>query len=310
MNSKRYSSALLRDLRRYHTKGPKKFSSQVSREDVVAAKDRLVSNLEAFERSAGADLAALLQSEMLSLVENYEALKARAGKLDFGDLLIRTRNLLRDNDSVRNFMQLHLTHLCVDEFQDTDPIQVEILMLLSADDRTETDWHKIQPVPGKLFMVGDPKQSIYRFRRADIIMYQDLCQRLRAKGVGLEYLTRSFRAVRPIQDAVNAAFAPEMTGDPGNRTARIRARSRSLRQAREQPERDHQACSPYPYGSQRVSNEAIDRCLPETVAAYIDLADSRQRLDPVRDPLDNDRLVPIASQHIADPVPSIHVLRR
>src|SRR5207249_12063525 len=125
-------------------------------------------------------------------------------KLDFVDLLLRVRNLIRANADVRRFMQAQFTHIFVDEFQDTDPIQAEILLLLSADDPNETDWRAVRPKPGKLFLVGDPKQSIYRFRRADIIMYQDLCQRLRQKGVAIEYLSRSFRAVRPIQEAVKA----------------------------------------------------------------------------------------------------------
>jgi len=110
-------------------------------------------------------------------------------------------------------MQEQFTHIFVDEFQDTDPVQAEILVLLSADDSNETDWRAITPRPGKLFLVGDPKQSIYRFRRADIIMYQDLTRLLQDKGIAIEYLSRSFRSVRPIQEAVNAAFAPEMTGN-------------------------------------------------------------------------------------------------
>ena len=56
----------------------------------------------------------------------------------------------------------------MDEFQDTDPLQAELLLLLAADDPAERDWTAVRPVPGKLFIVGDPKQSIYRFRRADV----------------------------------------------------------------------------------------------------------------------------------------------
>jgi len=56
----------------------------------------------------------------------------------------------------------------VDEFQDTDPLQAEILLLLSSASPAESDWQKVRPGPGKLFIVGDPKQSIYRFRRADV----------------------------------------------------------------------------------------------------------------------------------------------
>src|SRR5262249_19842524 len=157
-----------------------------SRDDLIAAKDRLVSNLEEFDRRAGADLATLLQHDLRGLVDVYENVKSRAGKLDFVDLLIRTRNLLRENSVVRHFMQTRFTHIFVDEFQDTDPLQAEILMLLSSAEPDQTDWREIRPIPGKLFMVGDPKQSIYRFRRADVIMYQELCGRLQSKGAGME----------------------------------------------------------------------------------------------------------------------------
>ena len=96
----------------------------------------------------------------------YGELKHRSGKLDFLDLLISVRNLLRDNAAVRAELQAQFTHIFVDEFQDTDPLQMQILLLLSAEDPREQYWLNARPVPGKLFVVGDPKQSIYKFRRA------------------------------------------------------------------------------------------------------------------------------------------------
>ena len=71
----------------------------------------------------------------------------------------------------------------------------------------------MRPVPGKLFVVGDPKQSIYRFRRADVGIYEAVREQLRAHGAACVALRSSFRAVPDIQRAVNAAFAPRMTGD-------------------------------------------------------------------------------------------------
>ena len=68
-------------------------------------------------------------------------------------------------------------------------------------------------LPGRLFLVGDPKQSIYRFRRADVAIYREVCQRLQEWGATLVHLTTSFRSVPDIQSFVNAAFAPVMTGD-------------------------------------------------------------------------------------------------
>ena len=112
----------------------------------------------------------------------------------------------------RGFQQ-RFTHIFVDEFQDTDPLQAEILLLLAADDEAETDWRRVRPVPGRLFLVGDPKQSIYRFRRADVGIYREVSQQLEAQGAQLLQLNTSFRSVPEIQACVNAAFAPVMTGD-------------------------------------------------------------------------------------------------
>src|SRR6202008_2816513 len=105
--------------------------------------------------------------------------------LDFLDLLIKTRDLIRDDAGVRHELQQRYTHFFIDEFQDTDPLQAEILLLLAADDPTVTDWRAARPVAGKLFMVGDPKQSIYRFRRADIALYEEVKSRLLAAGAKL-----------------------------------------------------------------------------------------------------------------------------
>jgi ATP-dependent exoDNAse (exonuclease V) beta subunit len=74
---------------------------------------------------------------------------------------------------VRKHFQERFTHLFVDEFQDTDPLQAEILVLLSASDAAANNWRSVTPVPGKLFIVGDPKQAIYRFRRADVGTYEE-----------------------------------------------------------------------------------------------------------------------------------------
>jgi ATP-dependent helicase/nuclease subunit A len=286
---------LARALRRYHQKGQKKFSSGYSRDEILAAKDRLQSTLDQFLQDSEADLAAALQLDLQGLVEQYEALKARSGKLDFGDLLIRSRNLLRENIEVRRFMQDQFTHIFVDEFQDTDPVQAEILVLLSADDPKESDWRAIQPKPGKLFLVGDPKQSIYRFRRADIVMYQDLTRLLQDKGIGIVYLSRSFRSVRPIQEAVNAAFAPEMTGNTITGQPAYVALE-EVAPATEQPAVVVLPV-PYPYGARQISKKDIDKCLPSTVAAYVDWL-IRESGWKVRVP-GTEEVVPIASEHIA-----------
>ena len=288
--------SLAQELRNVRKGYSRSFSPQYSRHAVVAAKDELRAALQDFERRAGADLAAILQVEMQGLVRTYEAMKARAGKLDFNDLLIRTRDLVRDNERVRTFLQEQCSHIFVDEFQDTDPVQAEILTLLSADDPATTDWRAVRPHPGKLFLVGDPKQSIYRFRRADIIFYQDICQVLQNKGAERVYLSRSFRSVRPIQQAVNAAFEPEMTGDvatgqPSYVALEEFAPAPSLPTIVVLP-------APRPYGRRDIAKYAIDASLPGATAAFVDWL-LRKSFWRVRDPEGSDDLVPIESRHIA-----------
>jgi len=180
------------------------------KKEIIARRDALKESVERFVEQAGADLAPRLREELWPIVTAYEQLKERAGYLDFFDLLLRTRNLVRDNQDIRVELQQRFTHIFVDEFQDTDPLQAEILMLLAADDPAEDDWRKTKPTPGKLFIVGDPKQSIYRFRRADVALYEEVKRQIVANGGAEVQLNVSFRSVPELQEAVNAAFSPVM----------------------------------------------------------------------------------------------------
>src|SRR5207253_8326430 len=102
----------------------------------------------------------------------YQALKAREGVLDFDDLLLKARDLLRDNREVRAYFQRRFDAILVDEFQDTDPLQAEVVFFLAEDGARARTWDEVHLRPGKLFIVGDPKQSIYAFRRVDIETYE------------------------------------------------------------------------------------------------------------------------------------------
>jgi ATP-dependent helicase/nuclease subunit A len=133
----------------------------------------------------------------------YDRQRAAAHALNFQDLLVRAAQLLRDQPEVRRYFRQRFTHILVDEFQDTDPIQAEVLLLLTASDPTERDWRKCRPVPGSLFVVGDPKQSIYRFRRADIVTYSAV----KALVGNVVTLSTNFRSAPPVVDWVNATFA-------------------------------------------------------------------------------------------------------
>jgi ATP-dependent helicase/nuclease subunit A len=137
----------------------------------------------------------------------YDRLRAERGLLNFGDLLLRAAALLREHPEVRRYFARRFTHLLVDEFQDTDPIQAEVMLLLTACDPEERDWQRCLPRPGSLFVVGDPKQSIYRFRRADIVTYGIVKRILEREGPAVR-LSASFRGTRRLVDWVNATFAP------------------------------------------------------------------------------------------------------
>jgi len=254
----------MRDLK----KGSGTYADGVSREELVARRDELLRWIQEFRRRADADLAAALREEMSGIVQEYTDRKDRAGKLDFVDLLTRVRDLLRERSEVRQYLQNRFTHIFVDEFQDTDPLQAEILFLLVADDPAECDWRNIRPKPGKLFLVGDPKQSIYKFRRADIVLYREVRDGLTARGAGLVRLTRSFRAVRNIQRFVNAAFATQMTGG----AEQGHADWAPLGEHRPD-DGGHPSVIvlpvPRPYKT-RIAKEAINRSLPDAIAAFID----------------------------------------
>ncbi|HWZ31595.1 MAG TPA: UvrD-helicase domain-containing protein [Bryobacteraceae bacterium] len=256
-----------RDLRRDLRKGSGVYGEGIPREDLVAKRDNVLRWIEDFRRRADADLAAALRDEMSGLLDEYEDRKSRTGKLDFVDLLIKVRDLVREQPVVRQYLQNRFTHLFVDEFQDTDPLQAEILLLLSADDPDECEWSRVRPKPGKLFLVGDPKQSIYKFRRADLVMYRDLRRALGERGVECLTLTRSYRAVRNIQQFVNAAFETEMNGD----AAAGQADWAPLEEHRAEPEDRPSVIVlpvPRPYKS-RIAKEAINRSLPDAIAAFV-----------------------------------------
>ena len=257
-----------KNLKKDKRKGKGAFAEGLPREQVTSAREKLVSALEEFQRQADADLAALLQGELRELVERYEEQKRRVGALDFVDLLIRARDLIRGDRSIRLYFQQRFTHLFVDEFQDTDPLQAEILLLLSADDAEEADWHRVRPVAGKLFLVGDPKQSIYRFRRADVLLYQEIKQTLLQEGVRVVHLSRSFRAVKPIQQLVNAAFETEMNGDPVSGQPEYVPLQEFRPSLGDQPN-VVVLPAPRPYGRREVANFAIEACLPDAVAAFV-----------------------------------------
>jgi len=116
-------------------------------------------------------LARRLVAAAPAVVGMYERVKAEHRAVDQIDLLLQLRDLLRRDSTVRAEYQALFDHVLVDEFQDTDPLQAEIVLYLCEQGAVAEDWRDVRLVPGKLTIVGDPKQSIYRFRRADIAVY-------------------------------------------------------------------------------------------------------------------------------------------
>ncbi|HWP56659.1 MAG TPA: UvrD-helicase domain-containing protein [Candidatus Acidoferrales bacterium] len=245
------------------------YRSGLPREKVWQAYEELNGALSAFEADANTDLAAALRDELRGLAGAYEAAKARAGALDFLDLLLKTRDLIRDDAEVRASFQKRFKRIFVDEFQDTDPLQAEILLLLAADDPGATNWRAVCPVRGKLFLVGDPKQSIYRFRRADVGVYRAVYEMLEAAGAQRVTLGTSFRARPNIQRVINAAFEPAMTGDRESLQAAYVPLEPFRSEAEERPSVVVLPV-PEPYGQVNVSNSAIEKSLPDAVGAFVE----------------------------------------
>ena len=137
------------------------------------------------------------------------ATRRTEGRVEFHDLLVLARDVLRQRTDVRLAVRAELDHILVDEFQDTDPLQVEIAVSLAAagdDGGPPPPWDETPLEPGRLFFVGDPKQSIYRFRRADILLYQHVQRRAEADG-GLVRLLQNFRSTASVLAWVNHVFA-------------------------------------------------------------------------------------------------------
>ena len=111
---------------------------------------------------------------LVPVMERFRSYKRSAALLDFDDLIFAARDLLRDHEDVRRALAERFAHVLVDEFQDTDPIQTEIFWRLCGEPQgaaADADWRAFRIRPGALFLVGDPKQAIYRFRGADVATY-------------------------------------------------------------------------------------------------------------------------------------------
>ncbi|MCC7460698.1 MAG: UvrD-helicase domain-containing protein [Proteobacteria bacterium] len=141
-------------------------------------------------------------------VDQVELEKQNRSLLDFTDLLLLTRDLLRKNPSVREQLQQQFQYFLIDEFQDTDPMQAEIFWTLARDENrfdSKKSWHDQPLIKGKLFTVGDMNQSIYRFRDASVETYQKAVESIQTQGELLDIL-HNFRSHPGIIHTVNNFF--------------------------------------------------------------------------------------------------------
>jgi len=171
------------------------------------------------ECAIGSSALGRLVDELKPAIERFQAHKRAVGLLDFDDLIHAAVELLRNRDEVRQALAKRYQRVLVDEFQDTDPTQAEIFWRLCGDPlpgADPTDWRRFAIRPGALFVVGDPKQAIYRFRGADVAAYVEARAAFIANdATGL--ISTNFRSRPKILAFVNERFsailsAPEQPG--------------------------------------------------------------------------------------------------
>ena len=205
------------------------------------------------------------------------------GGLEFHDLLVLGRGLLRTNAEARRRLHDTYTHILLDEFQDTDPIQIELAILIAASvsgGDVAAPWQTLAVDDGRLFFVGDPKQSIYRFRRADIGLFLKARDRFGPDG-SWQRLTTNFRTVAPILDWINALFGEVMAEEADGKQPKYEPLSQWRPAA---PETDHRPIllgGPHP--DPKVRAAALREAEATDVARTITDVRDRPERWPVQD---------------------------
>jgi ATP-dependent helicase/nuclease subunit A len=181
-----------------------------SLEEVRALLKEAQVRLEQGRQSLGEATVVPLVNAVSQMVLGYARKRRDEGLLEFQDLLVLSCELLESDDEVRRYFQRRYTHVLIDEFQDTDPLQLKLAMRLT--DRMNDSKETSAPTPGALFVVGDGKQSIYRFRRADLTQLEGLIWSLNADRLSL---VKNYRSNPEILSWVNEIFEPWMNGPEG-----------------------------------------------------------------------------------------------
>jgi ATP-dependent exoDNAse (exonuclease V) beta subunit len=200
----------------------------------------------------------------------YLAVKRAHGMVDHIDLLIQLRDLLQRNPPARAFYQDRFDHVLVDEFQDTDPLQAEIILYLCEEGAHATRIEDLTLRPGKLTIVGDPKQSIYRFRRADIGMYTAVCEKMRSGGACEAQLTVNFRSAATILDWLNEGFDAVLgRAEDGPRFDATAGTVRNVRLVPAHKAHPHAAVHVLPFGDAKLNAEQSRDLEGEALAHYV-----------------------------------------
>jgi CRISPR-associated exonuclease Cas4 len=186
-------------------------------DEAAARYDRCAEAFRELMGSLATAIVSVFSAEIDELLDDFEKFKRSAAVLDFDDLLYITRHVLRQYGKVRQAAAARFTRILVDEFQDTDPIQAEIVFLLTGSGDTTERWHDRPLVPDRLFMVGDPKQAIYRFRGADIATYRQARDAVERQFPGnVLRVTSNFRSRAAILQHINKCFrAPLQAQETG-----------------------------------------------------------------------------------------------
>lgn len=165
--------------------------------------------------NAASELLVRLVGAVRTVLDRYQARKRAGALLDFDDLIVAAAVLLREHESVRQALGRRYAHVLVDEFQDTDPLQTEILWRLCGEPPAgvEDVWSERVLRPGALFLVGDPKQAIYRFRGADVSTYVRARDRILSRSpADVLSISTNFRSCRSILAYVDGRFGNILNG--------------------------------------------------------------------------------------------------
>ncbi|QYF91086.1 exodeoxyribonuclease V subunit beta [Arthrobacter sp. PAMC25284] len=202
---------VLRKVPTAHLKGGAKGDWQIPVDQVRSAAQDVVANVAELIASIVGPALDTVTSIMSGIFLDEAGKRQRRGELEYHDLLVHARNLLvgEERREIQAAVHRRYHHVMLDEFQDTDPIQAEIaLRICSHEVCGPNGWEKL-PIPaGRLFTVGDPKQSIYRFRRADIATYMTARGRAGADTAAeVARLNTNFRSTPAVLRWVNHTFA-------------------------------------------------------------------------------------------------------